>query len=436
MRTHSRSLFNGISLLTLAAVLFTASGCSKSVDKSSVTAKTESNEYSSADVSEQDPSSESSEPSDITSSDQSSVASKPEETSKLSDFDVPYEFRDDGLFSQYYQESYKRLVSMPLEEKIGQMIWSSCPLYDAMETAMQYNLGGYVLFGNYFVGKTKESYSSDISKIQNAQKIPMAFAVDEEGGTVTRISGKTAFSDHEFQSPRKLYKWGGLAYIQTDADEKATLLKELRIDVNLAPVCDISTNKSDFMYERSLGEDAKVTSDFVKMVTEISQSKGVSVTLKHFPGYGSNVDTHTGVAIDDRKLEDLKSNDLIPFQAGIDADAHFVMMSHNIVKCMDETAPASLSSKVHEYLRNEMGFTGLIFTDDLSMTAISKYSGQYDPAVAAVLAGNDVLLLNESMLEKSFTAIKTAVEDGTIDESIINHAVMRILSWKYYKGML
>ena len=115
------------------------------------------------------------------------------------------------------------LAQMTLDEKIGQMLWSSCPTFEAAETASMYGLGGYVLFGNNFEGQTKDSFSAEISRIQNLQKIPMAFAVDEEGGTVTRISGKTAFSDHEFESPRTLYKWGKLPYIQSDADEKANL---------------------------------------------------------------------------------------------------------------------------------------------------------------------------------------------------------------------
>lgn len=435
MRTRSRSILRSISVLALASMLFSASGCQKTVNKSDVTAKADSNVSSSGELPAESSESRETESSAAVPS-VPEEPSKAEESSELSVFDVPYEFRDNGLFSEYYEDCYKKIVSMPLDEKIGQMLWSSCPLIEAPEMAAQYNLGGYVLFSNNFEGQTKYSLSSEFSRIQNLQKIPMAFAVDEEGGTVTRISSKTAFAEHEFESPRTLYKWGKLPYIQSDADEKASLLKELRIDLNLAPVCDISTNKKDFMYDRSLGEDPKITSEFVKIVTEVSQKKGVSVTLKHFPGYGSNVDTHTGVAVDERKLDYLKKNDLLPFQTGIDSKAHFVMMSHNIIKCMDENAPASLSPKVHEYLRKEMGFTGIIITDDLSMGAIAQYAGEHSPAVAAVLAGNDVLILTNSMIESSINSIKAAVEDGTIDESVINHAVMRILSWKRYKGIL
>ena len=227
-----------------------------------------------------------------------------------------------------------------------------------------------------------------------------------------------------------------MAYIQSDADEKATLLYELGIDVNLAPVCDISTNKSDFMYSRSLGEDAKTTADYVRIVTELSQKRGVSVTLKHFPGYGSNSDTHTGSSVDSRTIDDLKKNDLIPFEAGIKAGAHLVMVSHNTVNCIDENNPASLSPDVHKLLRKDMGFTGLIITDDLSMGAISNYKGEETPVVAAVIAGNDLLIINSSMIESSISSIKAAIESGKITEDMINRAAFRIIAWKYARGMM
>ena len=351
-------------------------------------------------------------------------------------FTTPEEYRDGGIFSAYYDDAYRYLSSMTLDEKIGQMLMSGLPYEDQVETARDFHLGGFVLFGNDFSYKTKEQVVSMITSLRSSQKVPLCFAVDEEGGTVTRISSKTALSDHEFMSPRELYKNGGMAYIQSDANDKAALLNELGIDVNLAPVCDISTNKKDFMYDRSLGEDANTTAEFVRIVTEMSQRGGVSVTLKHFPGYGGNSDTHKSSSVDTRTLEELKKNDLVPFEAGIKAGAHFVMVSHNIVNCLDEEKPASLSPDVHKLLREDMGFTGLIITDDLSMSAVTKYSGGETPAVAAVLAGNDIMIITPGMIESSFNSIKEAVESGKISESTVNHAALRIIAWKYATGMM
>lgn len=349
---------------------------------------------------------------------------------------LPEEFQDNGIFSAYYSDAYKRLQNMTLDEKIGQMLWAGCPAAEALETARSYHLGGYVLFGDFFSGKSKEQVIDDILQIDNSQKIPMAIAVDEEGGTVSRLSSNKQLTEHSFESPRDLYKNGGMAYIQTDAAEKAALLKELKINVNLAPVCDIAVNSSDFMYDRSLGESPELTGEFVKVVTEISQTGGVSVTLKHFPGYGSNVDTHTGIAVDNRSYEEFQTKDFVPFKSGIQAGADYVMVSHNIVNCMDAASPASLSPKVHQILREELGFTGLIVTDDLNMGAIKQYAGSHTPAVAAVLAGNDVVLISSTMLDESLQSITKAVQNNEIDIKTIDRSVMRILAWKMYKGML
>ena len=195
-----------------------------------------------------------------------------------------------------------------------------------------------------------------------------------------------------------------------------------------------STGEDKFMYDRSLGQDADITSTFVKEVTSISQQNGVSVTLKHFPGYGNNDDTHTGIAIDKRSYETFQDSDFKPFKAGIDEGAHVVLVSHNIVECMDDERPASLSPKVHEILRNELKFTGIIITDDLSMGAIEEYSPDVSPVVNALLAGNDMLCISD--IDVTYTKILDGVMSGKIEKDILDHAVMRVLAWKYAKGMI
>lgn len=435
-------------LLTLslcAALLFSVTGCGKTepTKMSDKTAKvSETTSAVSEKVSSSAPESsvwipdQSKDESSAPVSKASTVSSRTEESSGAIFFSVPEEFQDNGIFSDYYEDAYHYLTQMTLEEKIGQMILSSIPYEEPLEHAAAYHIGGYILFAGDFMGQSKESVQNMLNSLSIAQKVPLAFAVDEEGGTVVRISSNTQLSPHEFESPRKLYKKGGMAYIQSDADEKATLLKELGLDINLAPVCDISTNKKDFMYDRSLGQDAKTTAEFVRIVTEISQMRGVSVTLKHFPGYGQNVDTHTGLAVDKRTLKEFKAQDFLPFQSGIEAGAHCVLVSHNIVECMDKEHPASLSPAVHNILRKDMNFSGLIITDDLAMGAISAYTGKNTPAVAAVLAGNDLLIMPSGMVESACLSIKETVDKKVITEKQIDQSVLRILAWKYAKGIM
>lgn len=347
---------------------------------------------------------------------------------------VPEEWNDEGIFSEYYEEAYMLMKSMSLDKQIGQMIFAGSPGDNAVELAKEYYLGGYVLFASDFKGKNADEVSDMLKQYKESTKIPLAIAVDEEGGTVVRVSGNELLSEKPFASPREIYESGGMEALKTTEQEKAILLKKLGIDINLAPVCDIAVNEDEFMYDRSLGQSTDITSQFVAQTVKIYQENGISATLKHFPGYGGNVDTHTGTAVDNREYSVFEETDFKPFEAGIAEKASFVMVSHNIVNCMDEKNPSSLSAEVHRILREEMNFTGLIITDDLSMGAVTEYSGEYDAFVTAVLAGNDIITTGSPA--EAIESIRTAVENGVIPAEKIEHAVMRILAWKLQVGLL
>ena len=164
------------------------------------------------------------------------------------------------------------------------------------------------------------------------------------------------------------------------------------------------------------------------------KSRNIACTLKHFPGYGNNKDSHTAVTYDDRGLETFRSSDFLPFQAGIDSGAQTVLVCHNIVKSMDANTPASLSKKVHEILRNELHFTGLIMTDDLAMDAATEYGSISDVAILAIEAGNDILLTSDFQEQRQ--AIITAVKDKRITEQRINKSVKKIIAYKYAEGLI
>jgi beta-N-acetylhexosaminidase len=320
------------------------------------------------------------------------------------------------------------LQKMTLEEKVGQLFFVRLRKEQALEDIKNYYLGGYIFFGDDFKDENKTSIKNLIVNYQSASAIPMLIGVDEEGGTVNRISKYPAFRAVPFYSPIDLYKEGGFDLIRSDTLEKANLLLDLGINVNLAPVCDVSTNPNDFIYSRSFGKDAEDTSAYVKAVVEVMKQNKLGSTLKHFPGYGNNVDTHTGIAIDKRSYNTFATVDFLPFEAGIKAGADSILVSHNIVTSLDKDYPASLSPKIHEILRNDLGFTGVIMTDDLSMDAIKEYTEDDAAAVQAILAGNDLLIA--SNFEQQIPAVLAAVKDGTISESRIDESVLRVLKWK------
>ncbi|MDF2513138.1 MAG: beta-hexosaminidase [Herbinix sp.] len=325
------------------------------------------------------------------------------------------------------------LNQMSLEEKVGQMFFVRCNNATAMEDLKNYHLGGFILFSADFSNQTKSSMKEIISGYQSASDIPLLIGVDEEGGTVNRISKYTAFRKVPFQSPQELYQSGGFDLVKNDTIEKTELLKSLGINTNLAPVCDVSTDTEDFIYKRSFGQDAEKTAEYVETVVTAMNEQGIGCTLKHFPGYGNNIDTHTGIAIDKRSSEQFYANDFLPFEAGISAGAGSILVSHNVVMAFDKTYPASLSRNVHNILRNDLKFNGVIMTDDLSMDAIKDYTNNEAAAVLAVQAGNDLIIASDYSVQ--IPAVIAAVKNEEISFDDINESVLRILKWKLSLGL-
>lgn len=331
------------------------------------------------------------------------------------------------------------LAEMTVEEKVGQLFFVRCPAQGAAEAVAQYHLGGILLFGRDFKDGadnwlTEEQLRGTLDSYQAAAEIPLLMGVDEEGGSVARASRNPNLFPKKCSAPQTLFARGGMDAIRDDALGKNTRLLELGINVNFAPVADVSTDPGDFIYDRTLGQDAQATANYVRTVVEQMNAAGVGAVLKHFPGYGSNVDTHTGIAVDQRPLEQFRSADFLPFSAGIQAGAGSVLVSHNVVTAVDDQLPASLSPAVHQLLREELGFTGVILTDDLAMDAVEAYAQDGSVAVLAVLAGNDMVVTTD--FQTQIPLVLDAVAEGTIPEALLDEAVGRVLGWKYDLGLL
>lgn len=326
------------------------------------------------------------------------------------------------------------LASMSPEEKVGQMFLVRCPGENALADIARCHLGGFVLFGQDFDGQTPETLMQTLSDYQQASAIPLFIAVDEEGGTVCRVSSNPAFRSSPFPSPRTAYEQAGMEMALSMEIEKGYLLSSLGINVTLGPVCDVTTQRRAFMYRRSLGQDPVTTGTFAIGTMKEMASFGVGTVLKHFPGYGDNADTHTGTVVDKRSLEALESRDLIPFSMAILEGCDAIMVSHTVVTALDPEHPATLSPAVHQYLRDVLGFEGVIVTDDLYMDAIRSTYGVGEAAVLAVLAGNDLLCCTE--YTEQYQAILEALESGRIPMEQLNASVERILRWKQRLGMI
>ena len=359
---------------------------------------------------------------------ESSSASENAESSALT------ESEESKTSSVEQTKGYELMLELTLEEKVGQLFLAAFPDVGAKEYINEYKLGGFIMFAREFRNNTPEGIRETVDSLQSAADIPLLFAVDEEGGDVCRISAFTQYREKRFYSPRYLYSHGGIDAIRESEKEKCALLGSLGINVNMAPVCDITTEKGAFMYNRSLGQDAETTSEFVRSVIDTTDSYNIGNVLKHFPGYGNNDDTHTGIAIDQRSLEELESVDIIPFKAGVEAGCGAILVSHTVIECMDNDLPASLSPEVNRYIRENLGFDGVLVTDDLSMQAITDRYGDGEAAILAVIAGNDLICC--SKYKTAYTAVLNAVRDGRISEEQINKACARVLDWKYKIGII
>ena len=327
----------------------------------------------------------------------------------------------------------ERLSDMTLEEKVGQLFLARCRKETALDDISRYHLGGLVLFGQDFDNETMDSMQKKLKAYRGAGDIPLLLAVDEEGGTVARISSHAVFRAEPFPSPRQAFQSGGLSLALSLESEKAYLLHTLGLNVNLAPVCDIALDSGSFLYSRSLGADPVTTGQYVSGTLERMAEYGVGGVMKHFPGYGENGDTHVGSVLDSRSLEELEGKDLIPFEAGIQTGLGAIMVSHNRVAALDPDTPASLSSAVIGYLRNTMDYDRVVITDDLSMGALEGYTPE-EAAVMAVQAGADLLCSTD--FESQYSAVLEAAQTGDIQQERIDEAVYRVLTWKAQLGLI
>lgn len=363
----------------------------------------------------------------------SNTASTPESETNTTNAEKNEDVSNE-LFAQYYETAEKIMQDMSIEEKVGQMFLVRYPDSGVIEQIKNETPGGYILFGKDFDNETKESILEELTEEQEASKIGLIFGVDEEGGTVVRVSSHKAFRNSKFKSPQEIWKQGQLPAILEDSKEKSELLKSIGLNMNLAPVVDVPTKSSSFIYDRSYGRGAEKTATYTSELIKTMNEDNMISVMKHFPGYGDNEDTHTGIAVDERPYTTFETTDFLPFKSGIEAGGPCILVSHNIVKSMDENKPSSLSKNVHKILREDLNFSGIVMTDDLAMDAVKSYVENGEAVVQAVLAGNDMIISSDFASQKQ--EILKAIKEKKINEDIINKAVRRILSMKIAYGII
>lgn len=339
---------------------------------------------------------------------------------------------------------------MSLKQKIGQLFMVSVYSLDSSgskaqtkvtsamkKTMKKYPVGGILLFSkNADSEKQLKKFTQDL---QNASYVPLFIAADEEGGTVSRIASKLPDAVSRYPDAREIGETYTDRQIAEMGKEQSKQLKALGINMNLAPVADVLSNKDNTeVGNRSFGSDAKEVASIVKTLVKSMQKQQISATLKHFPGSGDALgDTHRGAVETKQTIQELRKKEFLPFKSGMDADADAVMVSHLILtNVTDEKEPCSLSERViSDILRDELEYDGLILTDAMNMNSITDSYTSGEAAVKAVKAGVNIVVMPEDLGE-AFKAVKRAVKDGKLKESVVDKAVSRIIYTKLKRGVI
>lgn len=324
------------------------------------------------------------------------------------------------------------VASMSQTEKLGQMVMIGIQGTkvddDSLYMLNQYHMGGVILFDRNMESPEQVKQLTSDLQAQSNEKVPLFIGIDEEGGDVVRMAEKLTPPP----SQKEIGATGDIEQAKTWAIKTAKSLKDMGINVNFAPVADVGSND-----KRSYSTDTNTVIDFVRAATKGYQQENIIYSLKHFPGIGKGrVDSHVDSSSIDVIKGILMAEDIIPFKTIIDENEpndYFILVSHLKYLALDEEYPASLSSKIMtDLLRNELGYKGIIITDDMEMGAVANHNDFRSIGVKAVKAGVDIVLVCHEYQHQQevYLGLLDAVNSGEISQERIDESVKRIIKVK------
>lgn len=316
---------------------------------------------------------------------------------------------------------------MSTAEQAASVVMGHIPTTDpaALASYMQQGFGGFILMG------ANVPENGDVTGVVDAlvsdSDPPPLTAIDQEGGIVSRLGADT------YPASTSL-KTQPVAATSAAFAARAALVSGSGLDVNFGTVADVPADSASFIFGRALGADPQSAAERVAAATA-AQEPVVASTLKHFPGHGAAPgDSHHAIPSTSETLDEWRATDAVPFVAGVDAGASLLMSGHLAYTAVD-AAPASLSPAWHEIAREELGFDGVIVTDDLGMLSSSGVAAYADPvanAVTALAAGSDLLLMiagsTPDTAGQIAAGITAAVEAGTVPKERLVDAASRVMA--------
>lgn len=326
----------------------------------------------------------------------------------------------------------KIVASMSKTEKIGQMVMIGIQGIkiddDSLYMLHQFHMGGVILFDRNMENPEQVKQLTSDLQAQSNEKVPLFIGIDEEGGDVVRMAEKLTPPP----SQKEIGATGDTEQAKTWAIKTAKSLKEMGINVNFAPVADVGSNDN-----RSYSRDVNTVINFVRAAATGYQQENIIYSLKHFPGIGKGqVDSHVESSSIDASKDILIAEDILPFKTIINENKpedYFILVSHLNYPALDEEYPASLSSKIMtDLLRNELGYKGIIITDDMEMGAVANHNDFKTIGVKAIKAGADIVLVCHEYGHQQdvYLGLLDAVDSGEISQERIDESVKRIVKAK------
>ena len=344
------------------------------------------------------------------------------------------------------------VAAMSTEQKVSQLLVAGIEGtqlgQDAVQAVQDYQVGGVILFGRNVESAWQLAELTNGLKDLNGDYTPLFLCVDQEGGRVDRMPPEVERTPSAWSVGQTLDTEGvGAAYGALLAEECAAF----GFNMDFAPSLDIWSNPDNTVIgDRAFGNDWEWTAFFgMSAVESMEEQGGVIPVVKHFPGHGdTSVDSHVALPVVDKSLEELWQSELVPFNMTLNQEDYFgaqagpsapaVMVAHILLSRVDPDYPASLSHRVVTgLLREEMGFDGVVCTDDLTMGAVSNTYGMGEAAVLAVEAGCDLLLVchGADNLTAARDALLEAADSGRLSPERLDESVKRILSLKAEYGL-
>lgn len=328
-----------------------------------------------------------------------------------------------------------RLKSMTAEEKLGQLLIAGLDGTEAGEEALRLvtdtHVGGFILYKpNMTDAEQTVTLLNRLKEFNRPSGIPLLLSVDQEGGKVSRLP-----VDIELPANRDLAAGGTPDRARALGKAVGLELKAFGFNLNYAPVLDINSNPANpVIGSRSYGSDTKTVKLYGLAAMQGLRDSGVIPVVKHFPGHGDTAtDSHLELPVVNKSLAELEKLELQPFRAAAEAGADAMMAAHILLPRLDPDYPATLSPAIITgLLREKIGYSGVVITDDITMGAIANHYPLKDAAVRAVLAGCDLILVAHgySQVQEAAQGLREALADGRLTWSRVDESVARVLALK------